>query len=322
MQTAMQMVREALGDNAIILSTENKAGSRQVKIIAAIEEGGDETAQENTLNSLKNYSQTISDIRFELQNILRFHNLPEILVAKLLKKITDSDLTEIIIRKNTINNDSLCKESLEKLISRNFIFEPLRFHNKDTRIMLIGIAGIGKTLTIAKLATKLAMDKQQLSVITTDTSRAGGIEQLQAFTDILGIKLKIAESRQELENILEKIQPYTRVLIDTAGCSPYDKNELGELKSISTIAGIEPVLTMPAGGDSLEAIDMLEVFRELPIKRILVTRTDATRRYGGILAAAAAHGFSFCNVSRSAGITDSVQPLDPATLAHMLLKYK
>ena len=72
----------------------------------------------------------------------------------------------------------------------------------------------------------------------------------------------------------------------------------------------------------METIDIVEVFRELPIKRILVTRADATRRFGGILAAAAAHGLGFCNISRSASITDNIQALEPNLLAQMLLKYK
>ena len=113
-----------------------------------------------------------------------------------------------------------------------------------------------------------------------------------------------------------------RVLIDTAGCTPYDPKEFNELKSIATLEKIEPLLVMPAGGDSLEAIDMLEIFSTLPIRRLLITRTDAARRFGGILAAAAAHGLSLCNISRSASIMDSVQPLEPAILAEMLLRYK
>ncbi len=190
------------------------------------------------------------------------------------------------------------------------------------RLMLIGTPGIGKTLTIAKLATKLAMDKQSLSVITTDNSRAGGIEQLQAFTSILDVELQVANGRNEIESIIKSLPPRTCVLIDTAGCSPYDHTEFQELKTIATMENIEPVLVIPAGGDSLEAIDMIEIFNTLPIRRLLVTRADATRRFGGILSAAAAHGLGFCNISRSSSIMDSVQPLEPTLLAQMLLKYK
>jgi len=331
MPSAMKMVRDELGENAIILSTDSNAARRQVSVTAAVEEVEEEEQpvsslrggvadvaiqkekETGLLRSARN-DEAISNIRFELQEILRFHNLPEILIAKLLKKISDEDIASC--------RPANYKSALEKLLSRSFVFDPLHLSAANLRIMLVGTAGIGKTLTIAKLATKLAMEKHAVAVITTDNTRAGGVEQLQAFTDILGLELHIASGRRELEIILKNLPAKMRVLIDTAGAAPYDEGEIAELKALATLPDIEPILTLPAGGDSLEAIDIVEAFRELPVRRILVTRADATRRFGGILAAAAAHGLGFCNISRSASITDIVQLLEPSILAQLLLKYK
>lgn len=322
MPSVMNMVREELGENAIILSTEQKAGKKMVTVTAAVEEDNDDDYPITKNPSPQSLvpSSKISDIRFELQEILRFHNLPEMLVAKLIKKLSDADITEVV--SNLRGSQEAFRPALEKLLARNFVFDPLRFNTSDLRLMLLGTAGIGKTLTIAKLATKLTMDKQSVAVITTDNTRAGGIEQLKAFTDILGLELYIAGSRKELTEILKSLPARMRVLIDTAGAAPYNAQEFDELKSLATLPDIEPILVLPAGGDSMETIDIVEVFRELPIRRILVTRADATRRFGGILAAAAAHGLGLCNISRSASITDNVQNLEPSILAQMLLKYK
>ncbi len=323
MPSAMQMVREALGEDAIILATDSKPGSRQVTVTAAIEPNDEDSYPPNFKapeSKIQNPDPLITDIKFELQNILRFHNLPEIFVARLLQKISHNDFLEVISKRR--GSEELFRPALEKLLARNFVFEPLRFSTQELRLMLVGVPGIGKTLTIAKLATKLAMDKQSVAVITTDNNRAGGIEQLQAFTSILGIELQTANGRADLEKILKSIPARTRVLIDTAGCSPYDESEFFELKSIATIPNLEPVMVLPAGGDSMEAIDMVEIFGDLPIRRLLVTKADTTRRFGGILAASIAHGLGFCNISRSASITDSLHMLEPALLAQMLLKYK
>jgi len=331
MPTAMNMVREELGENAIIISSEQKAGRKLVTVTAAVEEEDEEEGiREEALGKREKYNtsphpsplkpQALSDIRFELQNILRFHNLPEILVAKCLKKLSDEDIISVI--KNRRGSEELFRPALEKLLARNFVFDPLRFNTSDLRLMLVGTAGIGKTLTIAKLATKLSMDNQSVTVITTDNTRAGGIEQLKAFTDILGLELLVVSSQKELVKILKNLPARMRVLIDTAGAAPYNEAEFAELKTLATLPDIEPILVLPAGGDSMETIDIVEIFRELPIKRILVTRADATRRFGGILAAAAAHGLGFCNISRSASITDNIQQLEPSILAQMLLKYK
>lgn len=337
MPAAMQMVRDALGDDAIILSTNAKAGSGHVTVTAAIEEdapapspAGGESGRRHNINTQTQIPESrlltsdplvTNDIKFELQNILRFHNLPEILVAKLLQRLTPADFHEVIT-KHTGPQDELFRPALEKLLSRNFVFEPLRFTTHAMHIMLIGTPGIGKTMTVAKLATKLALGKHPLTVITTDTSRAGGIEQLSAFTSILNIELQVAESVKQLEEMTRFIPARTRVLIDTAGCSPYNPKDFTELKNLASIENIEPVLVMPAGGDSLEAIDMLEVFSEIKIRRLLVTRCDAARRFGGIMAAALTHGLSFCNISRSPSITDTLLAMEPGLMAQMLLRYR
>lgn len=334
MPSAMKLVREEMGENAIILSSETNTSKRLVTVTAAIEEADDDSDtttnlsyQRTLVSSKKPVMDTdlhryddINNIKFELQNILRFHNIPELFVAKLIQKISNEDFLAVI--KNRRGSEELYRPALEKLLARNFVFDHLRFSTQDLRLMLIGTPGIGKTLTIAKLATKLAMDKQSLAVITTDNSRAGGIEQLQAFTSILGLKLYVASGRDELIEILKSLPARMRVLIDTAGCSPYNTQEFEELKSLTSIENIEPILVLPAGGDAMESIDMVEIYSELPIRRILVTRADATRRFGGVLAAATAHGLGFCNISRSSSVTDSVQPLEPSILAQMLLKYK
>lgn len=321
MPAAMQQVREALGEEAIILSTEKYNGHR-VTVTAAIDpdQWTDDSGQKKEEpSSVIRHPST--DLRFEIQNILRFHNLPEQFTAKMTQKVTTSDLNAAhALHRISGNRDErhLHRLALEKLLAAFFDFKPLT--EGAQRIMLVGTPGAGKTLTIAKMAAKLVMDKQPLTIITTDNKRAGGIEQLEAFTSILGLDLKTATSRQDLAELLKAAHP--RVLIDTAGCNPYEENEMKALAAMASLENIEPVLVMPAGGDSLEAIDGLEMFSALPIRRLFATRTDTARRFGSILSAAAAHQLAFCQVSHSASIIDPLQPADAALLAQLLLRYQ
>jgi flagellar biosynthesis protein FlhF len=249
------------------------------------------------------------ELRHDIQATLRFHNVPDLFIAKLMQKANDRKMGAL---------------SLENLLAAFFQFAPLSL-DASTRLMLVGTPGIGKTLTIAKMATRICMEnpsaKREMAVITTDNKRAGGVEQLRAFTDILGIHLLVAGSIGELRAHIDDTGSRAPLLIDTAGCNPYDADELQELKTYCNL-GIEPILAMQAGGDSMEAIDMVELFVELPIKRILITRADTARRFGGVLACAAAHGLALCNASSSASIVDSLQPLTAKLLAQFLLRYK
>lgn len=321
----MELVRSAMGDSAVIISSESLNGSKLISVTAAIDHDEEETYAPKTNGVRVERDASLDNLRFDMQNILRFHNLPELFVAKIIQRATDTELASIMaLHRMAGNHDQrqLHKLTMEALLKSHFTFDPLLDDARDMRMMLVGPPGIGKTLTIAKLATRLAMDKQPLAVITTDNKRAGGVEQLQAFTDILGIELKVAASRTELMQLLKAMPEKLRVLIDTAGCNAYDGEQLQELKSYASLSGIEPVLAMPAGGDSMEMVDLTEMFMALPIKRLLVTRADTARRFGGVLAAAAAHQLSFCHVSHSSSVTGSLHAADAGLLAQLLLRYQ
>ena len=351
MPAAMKMVREALGDEAIILTTENLKGKKGVTVTAALEKqddafihsppleggarGGVASAHSNkqappplTL-PLKGggNSREIERIRHDLNTVLHFHNIPDLFISKITRYSNDKELASMLgLQRTSAKSDDkhLIALALEKMLRNYFSCEPLRFDNGKMRAMLVGPPGIGKTLTIAKMAAQLTLNKKHanLAIFTTDNKRAGGVEQLQAFTNILGLTLHVASTPKELKKMVEALPPTLQILVDTAGCNPYDHAEMDEIKAFTAIKTIEPVLVLPAGGDSLEAIDMVESFSAMPIKRLLVTRADTTRRFGGILSAAAAYGLSFCNLSSSSSIIDALQPVDGALLAQLLLKHK
>ena len=323
MPTAMKMVRDAMGDEAIILSSEPQKGKKGITVTAALD-GGDEPIFP-TVSPPKTLSSTgAENIRHELQQVLRFHNVPEPLISKIFNKADPRELASIEALHQMGGKrepSNFIKLALEKVIGHYFTFAPLQFQAPQS-LMLVGPPGIGKTLTIAKLAAHLSLSKHPIAVFTTDTKRAGGIEQLQAFTTILGLSLNITPDAADLSRALKNLPRNQHVLIDTAGVNPYDRDEMKEITHIAAQSTAEPILTLPAGGDSLEAIDIAEAFMTMPIKRLLITRADTARRYGGVVAAASAHKLAFSQLSASSSIIDNLQPMNGATLTQFLLRYQ
>lgn len=332
MPAAIELVRQELGENAVIISSEPLNG-KAIKVTAAVEEPDDkpfvfEDEQPPAPPPKKKpvvAANHGSDLRFSLQNTLRFHNLPELFIAKMMQKISDDELdsiSDLVAIGGKDNSPRAERMALEKLLGQMFNYNPLHFNGSPMRIMLAGAPGIGKTFTVAKIASRLAIEQKPFAVITSDNKRAGGIEQLQAYTNILQTELIIATTPAELDDAMACISPECHVLIDTAGCNSYDNKQMQELLELASVKAIEPVLVMSAGGDSLEAIDIIEPFIDLPMERLLITRADTARRFGSVLSVAAAYGFSFANISASSSIADGLKPADSSLLTHLLLQYQ
>ncbi len=187
-------------------------------------------------------------------------------------------------------------------------------------LLLIGPPGAGKTLTVARLATRLVLAGTTPQVITADGQRAGAVEQLAAFTRLLGLDLVAAGSPAGLARALARGQ--TRggagpVLIDTPGLDPFDPDQRALLAALSAAAGGTAALVLPAGLDPAEAADQAGAYAEAGARLLVATRLDLARRLGGVLAAAA-RDLALAEAGIGPGAADGLVPLTPALLAARL----
>ncbi|WP_164868084.1 flagellar biosynthesis protein FlhF [Rhodovarius crocodyli] len=158
---------------------------------------------------------------------------------------------------------------------------------EDAPLFLIGTPGAGKTMTCVKLATRHVLAGRQPLVVTTDGERAGAVEQLGACMRALGLALAVAGSRTALVRALENAVPGQPVLVDTAGCNPFDDARVRAL--LGLIHGLgHPVLVQPGGLCPEEAEEEARAFHAMGARHLLPTRMDVARRGGSVLAAARA----------------------------------
>lgn len=320
---AMAQIREALGEDAVIISTTRDASGKGVSVTAAMESDDpilmddfDAAAIAAAANDFVPQPRSAeAKVLIELKAILAYHSVPSGVTDKLLETADmlnfEPDATFEGIRK-----------TLRKVLEARFQFLPLPMGRAGFRLMLVGAPGVGKTMTIAKMAAQLVMDKKPVTVISTDTKRAGGVEQLQAFTDILNLELKVAETRAQMKQILQDASEEDRILIDSSGANPYDAKELKDLSEFLGLGNVEPVLVIPAGGDAQEAAHYAKAFGFTNAKRILVTRADISRRYGSILSAASAGEYAFCNSSSTSKVVGEYRNIDAEFLSHLLMQYR
>lgn len=188
-------------------------------------------------------------------------------------------------------------------------------------IMLVGPPGVGKTVTAAKLAAQAVLKGRGVAVFTTDTLRAGAMEQLASFTDILGQDLLAADNPEDLAGQLAGLPQGTAAFIDTPATNPFVASEIKDLETFLCETGAEPVLCLSAGADAADAAEIARIFSHMGVKRMISTRIDSARRIGSMLAAADAGRFAFAQISITPYVAQGLSSLNPLSLARLLLQY-
>lgn len=196
-------------------------------------------------------------------------------------------------------------------------FRPLDLTAGAPPLLLAGPPGAGKTLTTARLATRLVMGGMAPLVITADGKRAGATEQLAAFTRLLGLTLIVAHQPAQLSKALARREAGAPVLIDGAGLDPFDKAQQDELRSLAAASDATVTLVLPAGLDPAESGDLARAFQDLGVQSLVATRLDLARRVGSIVVAAAS-GLALSEAGVGPGAADGLVPFTPALLAQRL----
>ncbi|MBY0354435.1 MAG: hypothetical protein K2Q12_01745, partial [Rickettsiales bacterium] len=190
------------------------------------------------------------------------------------------------------------------------------------RYILIGPPGAGKTLTTAKIAAHVVKSGHSLVLINTDNRKAGAVEQLTAYAEVLGVRLEVAETRADLKAILKQCDPSERVLIDSAGANPYDFHELKELAEFASLIELEPVLVYPAGSDPQEAGEIARAFSFVGVQKMIATRLDVAKRFGSLITAAHTANLAFSFTSASEKVLEKFEPVTAKSLARLLMDYR
>ncbi len=304
------MIRDALGEEAIIVATNEDRNKGGVRVTAAVEpsfEIGDDGIASG--NSWLQYDeeQDGDAVAEELTDILLRHCVPE-------------DVMDHMISCATVMGFDDIQTAIFATIEQLFAFHPLPTKTYRKPIIMVGPPGSGKTLAAAKMAARGTMNGLNVGVISTDTVRAGGVEQLEAFTNLLKIKLQKTGSPKELAMVSQKLlQSKDQVIVDTSGLNPFNTDDVKMLAKLLSAVDARPVLVLPAGIDADEAGEMARVFATIGVTNILPTRVDMARRLGSLLSAAYHGNLSFCDLSNTPKVAQGLAPMNPTSLSKLLM---
>ena len=288
MAEAMGLVRAELGAEALILST--RRVGQGVEVTAALEP----SAEEPVLPVLPAPAVAALGGMASHERALVWHGIP----PEIARRLSGASLAE----------------SLAAML--RFGSLPLLEHGPP--LLLAGPPGAGKTLTVARLATRLVLAGTPPLVITADGRRAGAAEELAAYTRLLGIDLVVANTPATLMRALQRRAAGAPVLIDTAGVSPFAPGQMGAVAALGAAVAAMPVLVLPAGQDPQEAADHAAAFAAAGVRHLLPTRLDMARRLGSIVTAAIGGGMTLSEAGTGQGANDGLSRLTAEFLAARL----
>lgn len=199
--------------------------------------------------SAEGYMKRMSDIRddisgenIEIQQVRQRENVNykflQLIYNKLIDNEVDSRYADEIIGeienslKKESNLDSILSAVYQKIILKLGKPKTITLGDKAKVIFFIGPTGVGKTTTIAKIASSFKIEKEaKVAFITADTYRIAAVEQLNTYASIIDCPVSVVYSVEDMNRSLSEYKDYDLILVDTAGRSHKAEAQMDELKA-------------------------------------------------------------------------------------------
>jgi len=253
--------------------------------------------------------------------------------ARLRKKMLRQEVEEFILQRMVQgmladridpDKDEETITWIKPFIERSMKVAPPTSFGGITRVAaFVGPTGVGKTTTLAKLAARYSLiDRRKVVMVTADTYRIAATEQLKTYGRIMGVPVEVANSADEMPDIIAKHKGVDMVLLDTAGRSPTNEDQMADLKQfIFKSQPDETHLVLSATTKYLEMLRIVERFGSaVPLNRLIITKMDETRYYGGLLNLMMNFQIplSFCATGQN--VPDDLEIPEPAKFAETLAR--
>jgi flagellar biosynthesis protein FlhF len=250
---------------------------------------------------------------------------------RLIENEVEKELAESIIKKivvetppNLLEDEPFVESRVIKYIAAMIKTDSSIQSEKDGPkiISLIGPTGVGKTTTLAKIATEYAFERhKKVAVITVDTYRIAAAEQLKTYTEILGIPLCVVYFPSEFKKAIDQYATCDIILIDTAGRSQRNSMQMAELKAFLDSAGygLENLLLLSATTKYKELVDVVESFSRLNFQKIIFTKIDEAVTFGPILSLSHKISHPILYLTTGQNVPEDIELADKEKIARMVI---
>lgn len=191
-------------------------------------------------------------------------------------------------------------------------------------VFFIGPTGVGKTTTIAKIASKFCLEeKKKIAMLTCDTYRIAAAEQLRTYASILEIPFEIVYTTEEMKEAAVRFKDFDYIFVDTAGHS-YQNEEQREavksfIQSVDGVAESETYLVVSATTKYRDLEKIADSYSSVADYKLIFTKLDETNALGSLFNLRLHTGASLSYVTSGQNVPNDIEEFNPQKTVKNLL---
>src|SRR5438128_9948225 len=235
----------------------------------------------------------ISDLKKSLRSLTKAipgkSDFGDGMFAELVSQGIDHDIADHLIATASRGNPAPSEQRsfVRRLLADQLnIAAPVELYAKTPVVSaFVGPTGVRKTTTIAQIAGHASIRmKKKVALISTDTARIGGHEQLARLGGLLGIPTYACADVSTLKDLVASLDDCNLVLIDTPGSSPSDLSRLSRLEALTSSADAKVHLVISATTRSDDITNIVSRFHRFTPTSVILTNIDETDSKGPLTA--------------------------------------
>ena len=328
MKEILKQAKAELGEDVVILSQKTLAGGDMELTVAV------DPPQETRLYDSAGLEEGICEIKQMLLSLVEEREVMGLGKAALFlyQELKQKGLSEKIayqvvrdLARGMGPEDLMKKETLEKEL-RRFFFSRIETTQPLTEekmcIGLLGRTGVGKTTTLAKLASMERFQRRRsVALVSLDGEKVGSGQELQRIGKILDIPVATAYERSQVPKLFEIAEQVDTLLVDTPGKGLKEKGLREKIFDVMTLCPHAQFHLLLSPHYRREVmLEDLEGYGRLSLKSVILSKIDESRRVGSLMDAVLSHPIPLSWMTTGQDILHDILPVNKGMLLDMMME--
>lgn len=191
-------------------------------------------------------------------------------------------------------------------------------------VIFIGPTGVGKTTTIAKVASQYAVEqKKKVALVTADTYRIAAAEQLRTYANIMQVPFRVIYNEEDMASAIKDFKEFDYIFVDTMGHSHRNEEQRDNTKNlidtIERFAENQCYLVLSATTKYKDLIKIVDNYKVIADYHLIFTKLDETYTLGNLLNLRLYTNTSIAYVTCGQNVPEDIEIFNPQKTVKVLL---